>query len=207
MAVQVAVVGLGRMGQQHAIGYSKMDGVSLVAGVDVDASAREQFESEFRAPAYESVEEVVDDLPIDAVSIVTPHTAHFEQALTTLEAGVATFVEKPLTVDPDKAEKLVEAANEQECPLGVGYQRRYVSPVQETKRRLMSGDIGVPRMVSCHLAQNWLATSAESWRTDPELSGGGLVFDTGSHMLEKLLWLLEGTPTQVAVTADDRGSR
>lgn len=205
MSVHVAVVGLGNMGRQHSVAYRQLDDVSLTAGVDVDESARQQFESDFRVPAYESLSEAIADLHVDAVSLVTPHTAHFEQATTALEADVATFIEKPMTVEADRGRRLVELADDRDLPLGVGYQRRYFPPIREVKRLLADGAIGVPRMINCYLGQDWLSGNADSWRSDPELSGGGLLYDTGSHLLEELLWLLEGMPTQVAAVVDDRG--
>lgn len=205
VTVAVITVGLGSMGQRHAAAYRSLDGASLIGGVDTQETARTRFEREFRAPAYESVAAAIDDLPADAVSVATPHAAHYEQTKTAVEADLSAFVEKPLTTNPETAAELVSLARERGVRLAVGYQRRFFPPVREIKRVLAEGRIGVPRMVSCHLGQGWLSGNADSWRSDPDLSGGGLLYDTGSHLLEELLWLLEGEPTQVAAVVDDRG--
>lgn len=205
MSLQVAVVGLGSMGRRHSVAYYQMDGTSLTAGIDLDESVRRGFERDFQVPAYESLSDAIDDLPIDAVSIATPHMAHFGQSMTAIKSGIPVFVEKPMTVKSDEAQRLVEAATERGVQLGVGYQRRYFPPARELKQVLSDGEIGVPRMVNCYLGQDWLSGNADSWRSEPELSGGGLLYDTGSHLLEEILWLLEGIPTRVAAVVADRG--
>lgn len=206
MPVQVAVVGLGRMGQQHAVAFRDTDSANIVAGVDFDETARRQFQAETKLPTYATVQDVIDDMPVDAVSIATPHDVHFEQAREALRAGVDTFVEKPLTIDPDHAEELVLAARENDCALGVGYQRRFLDTVQELKRIVSEHQIGVPQMVNCRIAQDWYPGSLDSWRGDADRSGGGVIFDTGSHLLEEILWILDAVPLEVAATVDQRGS-
>ena len=53
--------------------------------------------------------------------------------------------------------------------------------------------------------QDWLDVVADSWRTNPELSGGGQLYDSGSHLLDALLWVTGSRPVSVAATTDSRG--
>jgi hypothetical protein len=60
-------------------------------------------------------------------------------------------------------------------------------------------------MAVCHLEQYWIEANRDRWRGDPALSGGGQLYDSGSHLLDALLWCLRATPESVAATVDRRG--
>lgn len=61
-------------------------------------------------------------------------------------------------------------------------------------------------MVTAHLEQEWIDAVEASWRTNPGLSGGGQLSDSGSHLLDALLWITDTEPAAVAATVDNRGA-
>jgi predicted dehydrogenase len=56
-------------------------------------------------------------------------------------------------------------------------------------------------------AQDWLRGTKGTWRQDPALSGGGQLNDSGSHLLDVILWVTDLTPDSVCAQIDNRGSK
>lgn len=206
MVTRLAAIGLGGLGSIELEFCAAIDGVEVVAGVDVSPAARETFSGAYDAPAYEDYERLLaehaDDL--DAVVIVTPHTLHHEQAMACLERGLGVFVEKPMVTDLADAVELVETAERLDRVLQVGYQRHFDPAYRELREVIDGGRIGEVHMAACYLGQDWIDTQEGTWRTDPALSGGGELYDSGSHLLDALLWTTDASPRSVAATMDYR---
>ncbi|WP_137285998.1 Gfo/Idh/MocA family protein [Halorussus salinisoli] len=205
MELRLGAVGLGGLGSLELGVYDEMDDVEIVAGADVSDGAREAFADEYDVPTYESHDEMLATHDLDAVNVVTPHTLHYEQAMDCFAAGVDVFLEKPMVTGIDNAVDLVAAAREQGRVLQVGYQRHFDPLFRELKRIVTSGRIGEIHAANASLGQDWIEIQRGSWRTDPDLSGGGQLYDSGSHLLDALLWSLDAKPRTVAAVTDDRG--
>jgi predicted dehydrogenase len=199
MGLHLGILGIGGVGYLQAKAYAEMDGVSVVAAADVSSEARALFEEEFDAPTYEHYRLLLnnhsDDL--DAVTIVTPHIFHFEQAKACLEWGLHVLVEKPMVTDVAHAVELVELADERDLVLQVGYQRHFHPAFKEIRRILQGGRIGDIHTINCYLGQDWIEQHRETWRSEQSMSGGGQLYDTGSHLLDALLWTTGGEPRSV----------
>ena len=204
--MKLAAIGLGGLGHHELQVYDEIDGVEIVAGADIAGASREDFEDAFDAPAYEDYERLLaehgDDL--DAVSIVTPHTLHHEQASAAFERDLHVFIEKPMVTSVGDAVDLVETAAEKDLVLAVGYQRHFHPAYRELRNVVESGRIGDVHMVNCYLGQEWIDVQRDAWRADPKLSGGGQLYDSGSHLLDALLWTTGTTPRSVAAAMDYR---
>ncbi|MFC4451725.1 Gfo/Idh/MocA family protein [Halorussus aquaticus] len=205
MALRLGAIGLGGLGNIELGLYDEMDDVEIVAGADVSDGAREAFAAEYGAPTYETHEQMLADRDLDAVNVVTPHTLHYEQAMDCFAAGADVFLEKPMVTGIENAVDLVAAADERGRVLQVGYQRHFDPLFRELKRIVTSGRLGEIHAANAYLGQDWIAIQRGSWRTDPDLSGGGQLYDSGSHLLDALLWTLDAEPRSVAAVADDRG--
>jgi predicted dehydrogenase len=206
VSVKLAAIGLGQLCMHELDVYDQMDAVELVAGADIADEGRETFEHRFDAPTYESYETMLEEHgdELDAVNIVTPHTLHYEQAMACLERDLHVFLEKPLVTDVDDAQALVEKSEERELVLVVGYQRHFHPVYEQIKEIVDSGRLGEIHAANCFLGQHWIRKFGDAWRTTPALSGGGQLYDSGSHLLDTLLWTTETTPVSVAATMDYR---
>jgi len=205
MTVRLGAIGLGGLGRIELGAYADLDGVEIAAGADISADARERFEAEHGAPAYEDCEAMLERRDLDAVNVVTPHTLHYEQATACLDAGADVFLEKPMVTGTENAVDLAATAEERGRVLAVGYQRHFDPVFRELKRTVESGRIGEVHAANAALGQDWIELQRGTWRTDPELSGGGQLYDSGSHLLDALLWTLDATPRSVAAVTDARG--
>jgi predicted dehydrogenase len=78
--------------------------------------------------------------------------------------------------------------------------------VHKAKELIRAGAIGRVAVVSAFAHQAWKKNTTGKWRQVPELSGGGFLFDTGSHMVNTVVDLLSEDVTQVSAILDNRGT-
>ncbi len=121
--LQIAVVGTGHLGRIHAKLLGQVDGAALAVVVDPLPAARQWASDTFGVPAADSCTSILSQ--VDAAIIASPSDCHFEMAATLLAAGKHVFVEKPLTIDPTQADRLVQQAESQRLTLQVGHVERF----------------------------------------------------------------------------------
>lgn len=140
---KVAVIGAGRWGQNivrtlHALG-------ALVAVAEQAPALLAQLKAN---PDYKDITfyadyvPILNDTDIQAVCIATPVATHFSVAQEALEAGKDVFVEKPMTMTVDEAEKLVKLADEKSAILMVGHMLLYQPAIQFIKHFIDEGKLG-----------------------------------------------------------------
>lgn len=194
----VGIVGTGTLGTRLGEQFVDVLEATVVAVVDIDPKNRREAGDALGVDAasqYESYEAMIETEPLDAVVIATPHTLHYEQVVTALEADLHVLCEKPLATDLDDARDLVERSRERDEVLMVGYQRHLGPAYVHGRDKLEDAD---PKFVTAEISQNWYATQRGTWRTNPDLSGGGQLYDTGSHLIDAVLWMSDLDPESVS---------
>lgn len=147
---------------------------------------------------YTDLDAMLADPAVDAVYLATPVYLHASQAIAALQAGKHVIVEKPMALNADEGRKILEAAEAAEGHLAVAYYRRFWPTFQRVKAMLDAKELGQIALVRVAL-HSWYAPPADdpkAWRVRPELSGGGVLSDVGSHRLDLLAWWF-GLPTRV----------
>lgn len=200
--INLGVIGLGNVGQFETDICKDKSGVTLVAGADIASDARKRYQEVFSVPVYENHEVMLADHEIDAVIVTTPHTHHYGPVRACLEHDINVFVEKPIATSIQKAVNLVDIADERQKVLQVGYQRHFHPAYQEIKQLIEKGKLGRIHTVNGHLGQNWIEQVDNTWRVEKSLSGGGQLYDSGSHLIDALLWITNATPQTVASSLD-----
>ncbi len=142
---------------------------------------------------------------LDAVFIITPHVLHFAQAQACLEAGLDVLLEKPMVMTADEATALIETRDRTGRLLVVAFQGSLSPQVREASRLLRSGELGPILNINAVVWQDWATLTGGTWRQQPELSGGGFLFDTGAHMLNTVSDLAGEDFAQVAAWLEDDG--
>jgi predicted dehydrogenase len=123
---------------------------------------------------------------------------HAPQAIAALKAGKHVLVEKPMALNTREADEMVEVANQSQRQLAVAYYRRFWPTFEHVKELIDSGELGQIVLVRMAL-HSWFAPAPDdpkAWRVRPELAGGGVLHDVGSHRLDLLAWWL-GLPKRV----------
>src|SRR5258708_33279949 len=105
--VRAAVVGTGEFGRNHARVYRELEGAELVGVYDRDPARAEAVAVEFQTRALRSLEEVSE--LAEAASVAVPTVAHVEVGCRLLENGLDILVEKPMALNLEEADALLEA--------------------------------------------------------------------------------------------------
>lgn len=194
------VIGCGSIGKRH-IGNLQSLGQEVLA-VDPSETSRKTVEEKFNIKTFDNLENALNEKP-DAVFICTPTSTHFDVASSALDHAHV-FVEKPVCVTLEHADKLKEKAKKNNRIVQVGYNLRYTTALKKVKELLVSGKIG--KLISARLI---FASYLPQWRpgTDYRKSysanksmGGGIILDA-SHELDYVCWLM-GKPTSVTCVAN-----
>ncbi len=134
---------------------------------------------------------------MNAVYVATPVALHAPQTIAALKAGKHVLCEKPMAMDYAQATSMLEAAGAAGRTLGIAYYRRNYPKVLRARQLLDEGRIGQPVVaeISCH---DWFAAEDgdRAWLLQPELAGGGPLYDIGSHRID-LLNFIFGKPLAV----------
>ena len=141
----------------------------------------------------------------DAAFIVTPHVLHYQQTRACMKAGLDVLLEKPMVMNAAEAADLIETRDRTGRLLVVAFQGSLSPNIRTAVDMLRSGELGPMRNISGVIWQNWVGLSDGTWRQQPEVSGGGFVFDSGAHMLNTVADLAGEEFTDVSALFDNHG--
>jgi predicted dehydrogenase len=139
-------------------------------------------------PEFESWEEMLKEVELDAVEIGSPHTVHYEQICAALDKGLHVLCEKPMACTSAHARDICARAKKAKKIVAVSYQRHYQGGYRYLKELVDSGKLGKIEYVAAFQAQEWLKATKGTWRQTMKLSGGGQLNDSGSHLMDMLMW-------------------
>jgi len=214
MSLKVAVFGCGSISRGHVQRLLSVEDLDIVACADpkqeaVEAIAQKVEDARGSRPdCYSSPKEALAEHQPDAVAVFTPHTLHFGHAMAALEAGAHVLMEKPMVCTAADADALIAKAEQKQRLLAVAYQMRSAPIYREMRQMVQDGLLGELRAVAVLLTQDWIdriKASGRIWRFDPALSGGGELMDSGSHLLDVLLWSLGTEPEEVFAFVNNLG--
>ena len=120
---------------------------------------------------------------LDAVFIITPHAFHHDQTRACLEAGIDVLLEKPMVLTAAEAHSLIQTRDRTRRLLVIAFQGSLSPQVRLASRLLRANEFGRILSISGIVWQDWGRLTANTWRQEPALSGGGFLFDTGAHLL------------------------
>lgn len=209
--VRFGLIGCGGMTRAHVPQMLAIDGVEIVGLADpsneqIQRTKKTDPKLEF-APAFSDHREMLAAIRPTAVLISSPHAMHIGQALDAFAAGANVLVEKPLANTVSECRQMIAARDASKLVGAIAYQRHGHLIFQEIKNLIASGVYGRLLMMNSHLSQEWLRLTRGSWRQDPALSGGGQLHDSGSHMVDILLWMTGLEAKVVSAFVDPRGAQ
>lgn len=192
--MRLLIVGTGGMASSHALAFSKIAGVELIGGVDVDRKRVDDFAAKYRMlKAFTSLDEAIAWGGFDAAANVTPDSAHHPTTMALLKAGKHVFCEKPLAESHAKAMEMTEAAESAGLVSMVNLTYRNVAQLQKARAMVLAGEIGEVRHVEASYLQSWLVSKlwgdwqTESkwlWRLSKKHGSNGALGDIGIHILD-----------------------
>ena len=208
--VRWGIIGVGDVTERKSgPGLQRAERSSLVAVMRRDGAKAADFARRHGVPrSYDDADALIHDPEVDAVYVATPPDSHADYARRIAAAGKPVYVEKPMARTATEARSMIEACDVASVPLFVAYYRRAMPRFQTIVSLVRDGAIGDVRTVTVQNVspgQMWEPGHAP-WRVQPEISGGGLFVDLGSHALD-FLDLLLGPVEEVHGLAVNRAGR
>jgi UDP-N-acetyl-2-amino-2-deoxyglucuronate dehydrogenase len=199
---RIGLVGCGRISKNHFDAINRVDGVSLAAVCDIDASRAKRSGEEHGVPSFTSLEDMLATAAIDVVSICTPSGMHSDHGIAAARAGKHVITEKPMSISLEQADRLVHGCDVAGVQLFVVKQNRLNPPIQLLKRAVDKGRFG--RIYMANVTVRWQRPQdyydAEPWRGTWEFDGGAIM-NQASHYVDLLQWLVGPVESVIAKTA------
>ncbi len=194
MAINVALLGAGRIGKVHAKAIGSTPGARLAAVADAFPEAAEAI-----AAAYGARVSTIDDIAraddIDAVIICTPTDTHADLIERFAKAGKAIFCEKPIDLSVERVKACLKTVEEEGATLMLGFNRRFDPHFKAVREAIDEGRIGNVEMVQI--------TSRDPGAPPPSYiqSSGGIFLDMTIHDFDMARFLLGEEITTVYAAA------
>jgi predicted dehydrogenase len=148
--------------------------------------------------AMEGYETLIADDEVEAVYIPLPNSLHAEWIVKALEAGKAVLCEKPLCLNVEQTEMVLEAARRSPKPLWEAFVFPWRRQTHRVLEIIRSGAVG--EITEIHSTFHFKLGSRANIRLDPAL-GGGATYDVGCYPTSYANMLFDGDPQNAVAMA------
>lgn len=192
--IRWGIIGCGNVTEiKSGPAFNKVNNSKLVAVMRRDSAKAADYAKRHQVPKwYDNASQLINDPEVNAIYIATPPLQHEAYTIEALEAGKPVYVEKPMTLDADAAQRMNDAAKKLKVKLCVAHYRRAQPMFLKVKELLAAPTIGDVRLVRLKMLQSpnpaLIAKTADNWRINPAISGGGLFHDLAPHQLDLMTY-------------------
>jgi predicted dehydrogenase len=197
--LRLGLVGAGAIARAYGSAIAASSNVELVAVSDLHPAAAEAFAAETGARAYASHLDLASDSVCDAVVVTTPPVTHAPIVIDLVSRGRHVLCEKPVSTDFASAERMIHAADRAGVVFSMASKFRFADDVIEARRLIRDGAIGQPLMLENVFTG--VVDMTQRWNADPDVSGGGVLIDNGTHSADIVRYLLGPIVEVFAVAA------
>ncbi|MGB7328309.1 MAG: Gfo/Idh/MocA family oxidoreductase [Rubripirellula sp.] len=203
MSIGIGIVGVGMIANFHARAIADAKGAHLVGATSRRPEPTAEFASKHNCKPFESLEAMLADPEVEAVSICAPSGAHLDPAIAAAKAGKHVIVEKPLEVTTERCDQIIKACDDAGVRLAVTFQSRFHESSRLMKKAVESGRFGKITMGDAYV--KWFRSQeyydSGAWRGTWALDGGGALMNQAIHSVDLLLWLMGPVAEVSAMTA------
>ncbi len=186
--MRFGLIGAGAIAQAYAEAFRRSHEAELVAVTDVRHEAAQALAETMDCASFPSLTALLAETDVDGVVICTPPVTHPQLAEEALEHGVAVLCEKPLSITSDSAREMAKSAKSAGQMLTMASKFRYCRDIQRAKSMVESGVIGeVVLFENCFTGY---VDMSRRWNSNPEISGGGVLVDNGTHSVDIMRYFL-----------------
>lgn len=200
--LRVGVVGTGARASLAA--HLAPAGATVVAAADPAPAAPERLAAVLghAVPVHPGLDDLLAAERLDAAMVLTPDDTHEEIAVTLLEAGVAVYLEKPIAITTEGADRILATAHRTGTKLYVGHNMRHMHVVRLMKEVIDRGDIGEVKAVWCrHFVGDGGDYYFKDWHAERARTTG-LLLQKGAHDLDVIHWLAGSSTREVVAMGD-----
>ncbi len=188
---KAGVIGLG-MGKGHIDRFNAHPAVEVVAIADLDKELLAKIgEEKGIANLYDDPEKMIAEAGLDMVAIAVPNKFHKPLTISALRAGLDVICEKPMAMNAQEAEEMLEVSKETGNKLQINFSFRFTPQSYAMKKQVESGVLGDIYFCRTVWQRRRGMPRFGGWFGIKELSGGGPLIDLGVHRLDLALWLMD----------------
>lgn len=206
----IALVGLGSYSTYQLAPALQDTKYCHLAGIVTGTPAKEKaWASKYAIPQkniynYENFDEISQNNDIDIVYVVLPNSMHADFSIRAARAGKHVICEKPMAISVEECDAIINACNEENVRLGIGYRLHSEPYTQEVKRFVKEKTFGEITYVSADAAY-MSRRNPDQWRLNKQLSGGGALMNMGVYSIQSLIYGTGENP--IRVTAQEYSTR
>jgi predicted dehydrogenase len=171
------------------------DNVEIVAGADISNHQLDRFKARIQEKlktvpnCYLDYREMIEKEKLDGVFVTSPDFCHEEHAVFALNHGVGVYLEKPIAITVESADRILRAAYENKTKLVLGHNMRYMAFVLKMKELIDSGAIGEVKTIWCrHFISYGGDAYFHDWHAERRYSNS-LLLQKGAHDIDVIHWL------------------
>lgn len=210
--VKVGIIGCGKIAQvRHIPEYLDNPNAKLTGLYDLNLQRAKELAEKYDCKSYESVEEMLTDPEIDAVSVCVANHVHAEITIAALKAGKHVLCEKPMATKLKDCQMMVDTAEQMSKKLMIGQNQRFAKAHAEAKKLIERGDIGNVLTFKTTFGhggpETWSVDAGpQNWFFDKKRAAMGAMADLGVHKTDLIQYLLDDTveETTAKVTTLDK---
>ncbi len=187
--VKVGCIGAGNISGQYLSMQKNFPAVQMVAIADLDRAKAQEAADQHGIANVLSTDDLLKHDDVEIVLNLTIPAAHVEVAEKAIEAGKHTYLEKPLGIDRDDGQRLVDKATKANLRVGCAPDTFMGAGIQTARKIIDEGTLGEITGFNAFM----ISRGHEHWHPSPEFyyqPGGGPMFDMGPYYLTALLNLL-----------------
>ncbi len=141
--LKVAIIGCGKVADEHAEQIVRIAGAKIVAVCDREALMARQLGERLGVQSYfTDVQDLIDKAKPDVVHITTPPQSHYSLGKLCLAAGCCVYIEKPFTVNTAEAKDLIALAERKNLKLTVGHNYQFTHAALQMRQLIQDGYLG-----------------------------------------------------------------
>lgn len=186
--LKFAIIGTGGIAQTYAQAFQTSKCCELSAVADINKDSADAFAEPFGARSFADYRTLAEKTEFDAVIVSTPPNTHPEIAMYFMESGRHVLCEKPLCLSVSEARAMIECAERTGVVFTMASKFRYVADAIKAKSLVASGVLG--EVVQFENAFTARVDMSKRWNSDPEIGGGGVLMDNGTHSVDIIRYFL-----------------
>lgn len=213
--INIGIIGCGKIAQKrHIPEYLENVDANLVGFYDLNQARAKEISETFGGTAFDSIEDLLADPSIDAVSVCTANHTHAAITIQALQAGKHVLCEKPMATTLEDCQAMVDAANKAGKVLVIGQNQRLTKTHKKARELIRNGEIGQIigfRTTFGHGGpETWsIDPGKNTWFFDKNIAVMGAMADLGIHKTDLLLFLTDQKIVETTAhltTIDKRGA-
>ncbi|MEO6328022.1 MAG: Gfo/Idh/MocA family oxidoreductase [Ginsengibacter sp.] len=202
--LRVAILGLGSYGTRVAEAMQSCKKAKLVGAISGTPSKLKDWQSKYNIPEkncynYENFDQIKNNPDIDAVYVITPNALHKDEVIRVAKAGKHAICEKPMAVNANEGQQMIDACKKANVKLLVGYRMHFEPKTLEIIRMRNDGEFG--KVLFFQGLCGFRIGDPNQWRLNKQLSGGGSLMDIGIYAINGSRYMVGEEP--VWVTAQE----